>query len=95
MGDLAGALYAYVGGDAAMPEDAVDFLASYGIIAPESTVEDSLTAAGAEETLAFFSEAIGVPYTPAEGADETVLNRGELAELLMSYLDYLDTLEEG
>ena len=93
MGDLAGALYSVVGGDASMPEDAVDFLASYGIIAPNSTVDDVLTAAGAEETLACFSEAVGIPYTPAEDADETVLSRGELAEVVMRYVDYLDTLE--
>ncbi len=90
LGDLAGALYAEVGGDASAQEDAVAFLASYGLVAAESTADDPLTCAGLEETLANFGEAIGVPYTPAEGADETVLTRGELAEKLMLYFTALN-----
>lgn len=90
LGDLAGALYAVIGGDASAREEAVALLVSNGIVPAESTADDVLTAAGLEETLASFSGAIGVPYTPAEGADETVLTRGELAESLMAYVSALD-----
>ena len=92
VGDLAGALYAVIGGDASMQDDAVETLASYGILAPESTADDALTAAGLEETLAYFSEAVGVPYEADTNADETVLSRGELAECVMAYMN---ALEEG
>ncbi len=86
LGDLAGALYAVIGGDASMQDDAVDFLASYGLVAPDSTAADVLTAAGLEETLVNFSAAIEVPYEPNAGADDSVLTRGELAEALTVYL---------
>ena len=90
MGDLAGALYAVIGGDASLQEDAVALLASYGILAPDCTADETLTGAGLEETLAYFSEAIEFPYEPDAGADETVLSRGELAEALMAYMELLD-----
>ncbi|MBP5775485.1 MAG: hypothetical protein J6W36_07295, partial [Clostridiales bacterium] len=39
-------LFAAIGGDASLQDDAVETLASYGILAPESTADDVLTAAG-------------------------------------------------
>ena len=89
MGDLAGALYALIGGDAAAQDEAVDFLASYGLVDPASTAADALTGAAMEETLANFGEAIEFPYEPV-GADDAVLTRGELAEVLMVYVEALE-----
>jgi hypothetical protein len=89
--DLAGALYAVIGGDAAAQDEAVETLASYGILDPAATADGELTGASAADILAVFSQAVGVELAPEAGSDDA-LTRGELAELLMDYINALDEM---
>ncbi len=89
VGDLAGALYAIIGGDASAQEEAVETLAAYGILPEGSGTDDVLTGTLAQDILALFSEAADVDYTPGDGAADTPLTRGGLAEVLFDYSDYL------
>ena len=85
MGDLAGALYALIGGDASAQQDALDTLSLYEILPAGSAPDDPLTGAQAEEILTVFGTAAEVPYT-AQGAADEAVTRAELAELLMSFV---------
>lgn len=89
VGDLAGALYAAIGGDASAREEAVQTLAEYGLLSPESGAEDELDGALLTDTLSMFNMAIGVEI-PVEAPAEELLTRGELAEVLMAYFNALD-----
>ena len=88
VGDLAGALYALIEGDAADQEGAVKTLAAYRILPGDVGVDTPLTGASAEEILSAFSKAAEVPYE-ASGAEDAPLNRGELAEIVMAYVSAL------
>ena len=90
-GDVAGALYAVIGGDASAQDEAVATLASYGILPAEAAAGDELSGAALSETLAAFGAAIGVDLA-AEAGGDAILTRGELAEQLMQVLS---ALEEG
>ena len=89
VGDLAGALYAAIGGDASAREEAVQTLAEYGLLSPESGAEDELDGTLLTDTLGMFNMAIGVEI-PVEAPTEELLTRGELAEVLMAYFNALD-----
>ena len=89
MGDIAGALYAVIGGDASAQDEAVETLAAYGILPAEAAAGDELSGAALSETLAAFNAVLGVDIAPETGGDGT-LTRGELAELLMQYLNALE-----
>ena len=86
VGDLTAALYALLGGDASMPDDAVDFFVENGLLPAGTTADMPLTASDADGLLSIFSMAVGLEYAPLEGADETVLTRGELSEIVMTYV---------
>ena len=88
-GELAGALYAVIGGDASAQDEAVETLAAYGILPAEAAAGDELSGAALSETLAAFNAVLGVDIAPETGGDGT-LTRGELAELLMQYLNALE-----
>ena len=89
MGDIAGALYAVIGGDASAQDEAVATLASYGILPAEAAAGDELSGAALSETLAAFGAAIGVDLA-AEAGGDAILTRGELAEQLMQVLSALE-----
>ena len=89
-GDLALALYSLVFEDPAEAQDALDTLASYGIGPGDWKAEDALTGAGAQRLLSDFSQAIEVEYTPDADAGDQPLTRGELAELIMAYVESLE-----
>ena len=90
LGDLAGALYALLGGDASVPEDAVAILAENGLLPPESTAAIELTDNTVHSLLSSFSAAVGIPYTaPDPVEDDFVLTRAELAEIIMNYTNGL------
>ena len=86
VGDLTAALYALLGGDASMPDDAVDFFVENGLLPAGTTADMPLTASDADGLLSIFSMAVGLEYAALEGADETVLTRGELSEIVMTYV---------
>jgi len=89
VGELAGFLYALVGGDASAQEDAIDFLAENGIVPEDTAPDDELTGKDADKILASFSSAAEVPYTRDSAASDSVLTRGELAEVILAYYDAL------
>lgn len=90
LGDLAGALYTLLGGDASVPEDAVSVLAENGLLPPESSTDADLTDNDAYQILSTFSQAVGIPYTAPEAlAEDVALTRGELAEIVMDYTNGL------
>ena len=88
-GDMAGALYALLGYDMTARDEAMTFFAGYGIVPDSWTADEELTGADAQDFLDYFSQAVGVPYTKDAG-DDAVLTRGELAELLMTYVKALE-----
>ena len=90
VGELAGALYMLVGGDVEAQDEAIEFLAEYGIIPGSSASGDVLTATNAELILANFSEAIGVPYEGSSEAADDPLTRGGLASVLAAYVQTLE-----
>ena len=94
LGDLAAALYVLAGGEQNAPEDAVAFLASYGIAPQDAAADQELTAALCSETVNNFTMALGL--TPEEGAEpeDKVLTRGETAVVINDYVNYLNSLEE-
>ena len=90
LGDLAGALYALVGGDAPDPETAAAFLAENGLLPPEITADAELTGSTTRDILSIFSQAVGIPFAAPESlADDVVLTRAELAEIVMDYTNGL------
>ena len=84
MGDAAIALYALGIDEEHDPQVALDTIAGYGILPGSALVDDPLTGAAFEDALAVFSSLVGLPYEKS-GADDTVITRGELAELIMTY----------
>ena len=96
LGDLAGFLYAFgFGMDASAQDDAVATLASYGLLPAEASAQDVLTADDAGTLLSTFSQAVGVDYTPETESGEAGLTRGELAEIVMDYVEYVNSLMEN
>ena len=82
VGDIMGAMYAYIGG-ARDPEEALGLFASYGSASPDLVLEDELTGEAAVELLSSLASAFGIDWS--SDADDTVLTRGDLAELLMKF----------
>ena len=91
-GDLALALYSLIDDEAAEAQDVLDLFASYGIVPASWKAEDTLTGADAQRFLADFSQAVEVEYT-ADDAEDKPITRGELAELIKAYVEYLESLE--
>ena len=83
-GDAAIALYALGIEDTKDAALALSEISSYGIIPSSALVDDPLTGAAFEDYLAAFSALVGVPYEKT-GAEDTVITRGELAEMIMEY----------
>lgn len=87
LGELAGMLYAFLGGDVSAQEEALGTLAQYGIVPADGTVETAITAADVEAILSSFSTAAGIPYeADGEAAADAAMTRGELAEVMMNYV---------
>ena len=93
IGDLAGALYALLDYDMNAQEEALELFAQYGIVPSSWKASIPLSGANAQAFLANFSQAVGVDYTKDENAGGDILTRGGLAEILMSYVQYLESLE--
>ena len=89
LGDLAGALYALLGGDASDRETSVAFLAENGLLPPESSSADDLPESTAYALLSMFSQAVGIPYTAPDAAGDQPLTRAGLAEIVMDYTNGL------
>ena len=95
-GELAGGLYAMLGGDARAPEEGVAMLTENGLV-PDAAFADPdapLSLSGAQEILAAFSAAVGIDYDPDSSAAavgqavdsaDVPLSRGQLAEVLYEY----------
>ena len=90
LGDLAGALYAAIGGDASVPDEAVATLAQYGIVDATGSASDELTGVTADAVLDIFSDAIQIPYEANAEASDEALTRGELAEVLKGFFEALE-----
>ena len=76
VGDMAAAIYAAIGGPVGDPQGAVDWLAGYGLLAPDTDINAELT----DETLCFvFVNGLGASIT-TETPDAPV-TRGDLAVL--------------
>jgi len=88
-GDMALALY-YLGFGEEAPDaqDALDALAEYGVF-PAVGAEEPVSGAAAEDVFAGFASAVGMSYKKDASASAAVLCRGEMAGLLLDYLDYL------
>ena len=93
IGDLAGALYALIGGDIKAQDEALELFAQYGIVPASWKSSIGLSGANAQAFIANFSQAVGVEYAKDETAAGDILTRGQLAEILMTYVQYLDSLE--
>ena len=87
-GELAGVLYALLGGDASAWDEAVTTLVSYGLLPGGFDADAELSGADAEVILQGFGEAAGAPYEP-QGLPDEPLSRGGLAELVMAYVSTL------
>ncbi len=85
LGDLCGALYGMLGGDASASEEAVSFFAENGLIPEGCSVSDVLTGESVENVLSVFCQAVGLPYEADSAASESAITRGELAEILMAF----------
>ena len=84
-GELAGALYALIGGDVSAQDEALELFASYGIVPGNMAAGDPLGGTQAQNVLASFSQAVELEFSPDAGASADTLTRGELAEILMAY----------
>ena len=89
LGDLTGGLYPLFTGESASPEETVAFFAENGLLDPESTAEEAVSAADAGNFLAFLSEAIGLPYEADAEASEEPITKGELDGILNGWLTLL------
>ena len=92
-GELAIALYVFGFGEIPSDaEDARDALAQYAIMSKSIATDEKLTAAMTETCLKAFSMAIGAKYSKDSSAGDTVLTRGQLAQKLLDYYNYLETI---
>ena len=92
LGDLAGFLYSFgFGMEASAQDEAVSTLVSYGLLSAESAAQDVLTVADAEMLLTAFSQAVGVDYVSDAESGDADLTRGELAEMISDYVDFINT----
>ncbi len=87
VGDLMGALYALIGGDASVPDEAIEYLSQFGIIAAGTSSSKALTGSEAETILKNFGQAAEAPYRSSGSVPQRVLTRGELADLILTYYD--------
>lgn len=76
IGDMAAGIYAGIGGPAGDPQGAVDWLAGYGLLDPETDINAELT----DETLCFVF-ANGLGGGPNHGYPRCPVSRGDLADL--------------
>ena len=90
VGELAGALNVIIEGDMAAQEEALQLFASYGIVPGDWKITDPLTGKDAQRFLENFSQAVGAAYTADKNAADAVLTRGELAQVIMAYCNYLE-----
>ena len=88
-GELAGALYGLIGGDVEAQEDAIAFLSQFAIFSATAKTDDPLTGVEAQRILTRFSLAADVDFTSDSSATADALTRGELAEVLMAYVEPL------
>ena len=89
--DLASALYVLLGGPLDTPDDAVAFLTGNGLAPADLTVDTALTAADAQTVLDVFSQAVGVPFSSDEAADDQPLTRRDLAVVIATYVQALES----
>ena len=93
VGDMAYALYVLGFGETPYDlDDARDNLGYYGIMSASGENDSPLSGNAAEDALASFSRAIGAPYRRSGEATDDTISRGELAEMIMAYNDYLESL---
>lgn len=88
-GELAGFLYALIGGDPADRDGALGFLADNGIVDGSVKTDDALTGRAADRMLRSFSRAAQVPYTLKPAVSDDALTRAQLAQLMLDYYDSL------
>ena len=89
VGELAGALYGLLGEDPEAQEEAVAFLAQYGIVPASASADTPLTAKQAQDILTTFSAAVELDFTPDKNATDKGLTRGDLAVILTDYVQPL------
>jgi len=93
VGDLAGALYCMTGGDPEDQDNALQALQGYGLFPQDLTVGDPLTDEAADGLLSDFSQAVGLSYERDHELTGEPLTRGELAGVIMVFVEMLDTDE--
>ena len=89
LGEFAGALYGLFGGDPAEQKKAIQFFGEYDIMPYKSAVSSPVTAAQAQDILDRLCQVAELDFTPDESAPETELSRGELAVVLMAFVEPL------
>ena len=93
VGDMAYALYVFGFGETPPDLDTARAdLGEYRIMAANGENEAALSRTGAEKALASFSRAIGVTYTRSGDATDDPISRGEMAQILLDYYSYLESL---
>ena len=91
-GDLAFALNQIISQDPATPDEALAALAGYGILLDTDTADDALSAWDCEDILNSFTAAIGMEYPGQMAGEADPYTRGELANTLAEYFQWLDSL---
>lgn len=93
LGDVVGALYALFGEDPSDVSSAIAFFSQYGVVSSGADPTADLNPKDAQGMILRLSNLIGAVYKTDEDASDAPMTRGELAEMLMEYIDILD--EQG
>lgn len=90
-GDFFGAIYALVGGAPNAPEDAIAFLAQYGLVPEGWDVNTGLVGAEYQAVFSAVTAGLGAPYAVemGEGEAEAAVTRGRLAQDLADFVGSL------
>jgi len=85
-GDLAAAAGVMVGLGTMTAQEIINLLSAYGLIPAGTTINTPLTGADVDRMFRSVSGLIGIPYQPLDELSDGVLTKGELAELIASFL---------
>ncbi|MBR0207266.1 MAG: insulinase family protein [Oscillospiraceae bacterium] len=93
VGDMAIVLHALGIGDVSDPQEALDTLSQFGLLTDAGAAGDPLGGEKAMQALRQFTLLLGTKCPSSVRAEEGGMSRGELAELVRSYLIAMDWIE--
>lgn len=90
-GDFFGAIYVLIGGPTGAAQEAMETLAEYGLVPDGVEAATELTVGSSAELFSTVTAALGAPWTPEveAGTEEQPLTRGQMAQLLKTFMDTL------